>query len=100
MSDNIMTFEQFQATKIKHTNTADSLSEHTDSDTPEREQAFIYLANDSSYDPSRHHSNYLHIDITPTGYECMLDRSLYETTDLEKIERAMFDMLIEWGEIT
>tara|TARA_Y100000310_G_C19974609_1_gene487016 strand:+ start:112 stop:417 length:306 start_codon:yes stop_codon:yes gene_type:complete len=101
-----MTFEQFQATRKKHTNTTDSMWEHTDSDSTAK-QAYIYLANDNSYDPTKHHSNYFHIEITPNGYEAIysfgknleLDRTLWETTDLEAIERAMFDMLVEWGEI-
>mgnify|MGYP003144859871 FL=1 len=93
-----MTFEQFQATRKKHTNTTDSMWEHTDCDTSAK-QAYIYLANDDSYDPTKHHSNYFNIEITPNGYEAMLDRTLWETTDLKAIERAMFDMLVEWGEI-
>ncbi|OUW93382.1 MAG: hypothetical protein CBD88_07255 [Flavobacteriales bacterium TMED228] len=97
-----MTFEQFQASRKKHNG------------------HFIYLPTNSevlSFDSSRDHTNYWHIEIvkdpepyarnylmckTATGdviYEAIIDRATVSDKSLEVVEKALYKLLIEWGEI-
>lgn len=97
-----MTFEQFQASRKKHNG------------------HFIYLPTNNdelSFDPSRDHTNYLHIEIvkdpepyarsyltaktanSDVVYEAMIDRAIVSDKNLEVVERALYNLMIEWGEI-
>ena len=87
-----MTFEQFQASRKKHNG------------------HFIYLPTNNdelSFDPSRDHTNYLHIEIVHDletnglvkSYEAILDRAIVSDKNLEVVERALYNLMIEWGEI-
>lgn len=87
-----MTFEQFQASRKKHNG------------------HFIYLPTNSevlSFDSSRDHTNYWHIEIVydletnglVKSYEAILDRAIVSDKNLEVVERALYNLMIEWGEI-
>ncbi len=77
-----MDFEEFQSSRKKHMG------------------HFIYLPTKSdkeTFDPSQDYSNYLHIEIVSDGFEAPIDRDIVFNEKLEVVEKALFDLAIDWG---
>jgi hypothetical protein len=77
-----MNFEEFQSSRKKYMGN------------------FIYLplrSDRETFDPLLDYSNYLHIEIVSDGYEAPIDRNIVFNEKLEVVEKALFDLAVDWG---